>query len=192
MSDLYDLLSQVAPFVVDCPEGVQAWALRKAAARFTGDCHLWRATLTAVTGVSGGYIPLSEFTGMPDNTARIATLAVRMDGQDYRYGWAMSGDMLCLKIAPASGSSVEMDVVLRATEAATQIPDDLAAKYGGAVADLAIHLIQSVPARPYTDPAGAAQALARYLDGLHRANVDRLTGGRAGVAALTNPMPDYF
>jgi hypothetical protein len=27
---------------------------------------------------------------------------------------------------------------------------------------------------------------------LHEANVDRLTGGRAGVAALTNPMPDYF
>jgi len=195
MSDLYDLLSQVAPFVVDCPEGVQTFALRRAAARFLADSHAWTQPLTADADGTQAMV-LTAFTpALPEGTVVLAALNLTIDGREPSISprWVVSQGSIHFDPAPALGQELELTVALGgAPQTITELPDLIQARYGGAIADLALHYVYATPGRPYYDREGAETAYGRYRQGLHEANVDRLTGGRAGVAALTNPMPDYF
>jgi len=193
MASLYDLSSQVAPFVVDCPDGVQKWALRQAACRFLADSHLWRVSLShTVSGEEVLAVGINEFSGMPVNTFVASCLSLTVDGCNYISGWAFAGDVLELEVAPRNSAVLKLDVVLGGASSLSAIPMPLLARYGGAIADLALFLIQSQVSRPYSSPDGAAQALARYGAQMHAANVERLTGGRSGDAVLTTAIPEYF
>jgi hypothetical protein len=195
MAALYDLLSQVAPFVVDCPEGVQTFALRQAARRFLADSHAWVVTLT---GLADGTdeLALSELSpALPAGALPLSALALSVNGRDSTPfpHWMLAGWVLHFSPALAAGAAVEVTLALGADDRTiSELPDALMARYGSAIADLALNIIYSVPARPYTDRDGAAQTYMRYRRGLHEASVDRLTGGRSGNPPLTNPLPEYF
>jgi hypothetical protein len=195
MTALYDLLSQVAPFVVDCPEGVQTFALRRAAARFLADSHAWTQPLTADADGTQA-MALSAFTpAMQAGTVVLAALNLTIDGYEPSLSprWIVAQGSIYFNPAPALGAELVLTVVLGASQQSiTELPDLILARYGDAIADLALHYIYATTGRPYYDREGAETAYVRYRQGLHEANVDRLTGGRSGVAALTNPMPDYF
>jgi hypothetical protein len=195
MAALYDLLSQVAPFVVDCPEGVQTFAIRRAAARFLADSHAWTLPLTA--DADGTLtMALSAFTpALPAGTVVLVALNLTIDGYEPSLSprWVVSQGFVCFDPAPALGQELELTVVLGGVpQTISTLPDLILSRYGAAIADLALHYVFATTGRPYYDREGAETAYVRYRQGLHEANVDRLTGGRSGVAALTNPMPDYF
>jgi hypothetical protein len=195
MAALYDLLPQVAPFVVDCPEGVQTFALRRAASRFLADSHAWTLPLTADADGTQA-MELSAFTpALPAGTVVLAALNLTIDGREpiITPRWIVNQGSIYLDPAPALGAELELTVAVGGIpQTITELPDLILARYGGAIADLALHYIYATTGRPYYDREGAETAYVRYRQGLHEANVDRLTGGRSGVAALTNPIPDYF
>jgi hypothetical protein len=195
MAALYDLLSQVAPFVVDCPEGVQTFALRRAAARFLADSFAWTQPLTADADGTQA-MELSAFTpALPAGTVVLSALSLMIDEVEPSLSprWIVKQGSIYFDPAPALGAELLLTVAVGGIpQAITELPDLILARYGDAIADLALHYIYVTTGRPYYDREGAETAYVRYRQGLHEANVDRLTGGRAGVAALTNPMPDYF
>jgi len=193
MAALYDLMSQVAPFLVDCPEGVQAWGLRMGAKAFLADSLAYRETLTATAdGVSVRFL-LADFDTLPAHTLVKAAAELLVDGVALDSGeWGISRNNLIFRTAPKADAVLSLEVALVSDGNLVTIPDDIQAAYGEAIAAHALFLIMSQPRRPYSDPPGAAQELARYSRLLHEAHVARETAGKTGPDAFINPLPDYF
>lgn len=184
-----DILPMVSPYVVDCPQGVQYAAIRRALRTFLGETGIWRETLDCSYSDFGIDASVDLAALMPgDGRTLIRAYDIQRDDESLPFYTTNIDKNLYLHSPPVSGDFV-VYVVYGATDALNPYPDVLE-QYSDGIADLALFFVLNTNRRPYTDPKGAIAAYNRYRVARERAKHDVITMGGSGE--IVNPLPECF
>ena len=194
MIDLSALLPRVSPFVVDCPDGIQHDAIRRAASQFVRDTGCWVESVTTASVVDQAAY---DFNALHEHENVIIKRITRVwvDGgelPDNRGLWSVrNGELTLASVPAAADTAVKAELVLVGTRVCTEVATDVFDRYGDGIADLALFFIRRTKHRPYYDREGAATAFASYTVLMNEARRDCEPGGQQSGDTIT-PMPDYF
>jgi hypothetical protein len=194
MIDLSTLLPRVSPFVVDCPDGIQHDAIRRAASQFVRDSGCWVESVSTPSILDQADY---DFNALHEHEnvfiKRITSVSVGGGEIPDNLGqWSVRNGVLTLASVPAEAdTAVKAELVLVGTRVCTEVADDVFDRYGDGIADLALFFIRRTKHRPYFDREGANTAYASYRVILNEARRDCETGGQQSGDTIT-PMPDYF
>jgi hypothetical protein len=194
MIDLSTLLPRVAPFLVDCPDGIQLDAIRLASSHFARESGCWVESVTTASILAQAAY---DFNAVHEHEnvfiKRITSVSVGGGEIPDNLGqWSVRHGVLTLSSIPAAaGTDIKAELVLVGTRVCTEVADDVVDRYGDGIADLALFFIRRTKHRPYYDREGAVTAFASYRVILNEARRDGQAGGQQSGDTIT-PMPDYF
>ncbi len=94
--------------------------------------------------------------------------------------YTFDGLMLLLEPIPSQVRTLTVEVAYRPSLTSRGLPNELFAAYIDRIAQGAIARIKTMPGRPYSDPAGAMLALARFDEAVSKAAFRAAKGGTRG------------
>lgn len=100
--------------------------------------------------------------------------------------YTFDGLMLLLEPIPSQVRTLTVEVAYRPSLTSRGLPNELWAAYIDRIAEGAKARIKAMPGRPYSDPAGAVLAMARFDEGVSKAAYRAAKGatrGRLGIRA---------
>lgn len=157
--------------VQGCTYLTAANALRMAAQEFCERTKCWRATMGAVAMATGTSV--YDF-GLASDRALVKLLSAKLAGQDIALLLhdqldgctpgicALDGSQFAVQPVPLTGQSMVIKAVLKPSNAATGVEDDLFSQYAEAIAKGAKARLFAMANQPFSNPGAAIAARAEF------------------------------
>lgn len=175
-----DLYPRIRIHVPGCPDLIIETMLRQVAIEFCRETKIWEETLTAVYPVPG----ITRYSlDLPEGTKLISIVSTKQGKTDSYDGIDLSptvnvfGLMTFEDEPDPTNGSIEVRAILQPSETATEIPDRIGLHYDTALIHGCIALLQSMPAKDWTNLQAIAYHENIYNDRLSEAYVERATQG---------------
>jgi hypothetical protein len=184
MALLKTLANELNPLCESAPIAALVFNYRRAAREFFERTTAWRAELssTSVASANQTLVPPTDAEIYGITTCALGTtLLKRMTQEQFRrdYGYSYAGPPVgfrfgglnTLVLEPAAtvaGATITTSVILRPTDTATTLDDEMATRYKQAIFDGAASKLLRVPKQPWTNYQLAMEHQERFDDAIDR------------------------